>query len=88
MIVKLFALFLIAVPATLFAQEVHVSPGGDDSAAGTAAAPFRTIARARDELRKHPEPHHAVLHAGTYYLGDTLVFTAEDHGAYDAAPGE
>lgn len=34
------------------ADEIHVSPGGDDAAAGTAAAPFRTLGRARDAARK------------------------------------
>jgi hypothetical protein len=76
------------IAGTSSAQDVHVSPTGDDSAAGTAAAPFRSIARARDELRKNPKDKHVILHGGTYYLDDSLVFSPGDSGIYEGAAGE
>jgi hypothetical protein len=75
----------------------HVSPSGDDASAGSAEKPFRSIARARDAVRQNHDGAGAmevVLHGGTYYLPETLVFTAEDAGTkqspvrYVAARGE
>ncbi len=40
----------ISMPA--LAVEFHVSPTGDDSNAGTQAAPFATLTRARDAIRE------------------------------------
>ncbi|HEX8916607.1 MAG TPA: right-handed parallel beta-helix repeat-containing protein, partial [Humisphaera sp.] len=78
------------------AVEVHVSPAGRDDAAGTAAAPLRSIAAAQRVARKSGgrEPVNVLLHGGVYYLPETLVFTAEDSGTkenpvtYAAAAGE
>src|SRR5438270_12745625 len=77
------------------AAEVHVSPAGRDDAAGTAAAPLRTVAAARQAARKLAgrEPVAVVIGAGVYYLPDTLVFGPEDSGTranpvtYAAAAG-
>ncbi|WP_051684436.1 right-handed parallel beta-helix repeat-containing protein [Blastococcus sp. URHD0036] len=43
---------------------VHVSPSGDDAAAGTRAAPLRTAARA---VEAAPDGGTVVLHAGSYH---------------------
>lgn len=88
-------LLAVACDAAVF----HVSPSGDDSAAGTQAAPFKSILRARDALREirqkpdqPPAEHRIILHAGTHYLGQTLVLSHEDSGTaqspviYAAAP--
>lgn len=61
-----------------------VSPKGNDDATGTLAAPFATVARARNavrELRKRDgeiRPPTICLRSGTYYLAETLTLTPED----------
>ncbi|MEI8235273.1 MAG: glycoside hydrolase N-terminal domain-containing protein [Verrucomicrobiota bacterium] len=70
------------------AGELHVSPAGDDANPGTAGKPLRTLAAAQQAAR-HAAPTRVLLHGGTYYLPETLVFTAGDSGVtYAAAPGE
>ncbi len=69
------ASLIFALPAA--AEEIHVRPDG----------PIRTLADAQREARKTKQA--VVVHAGTYYLPETLVFTREDSGAvYQAAEGE
>ena len=78
--------------------EFHVSPTGSDTSPGTKDKPFATLAKARDAVRAAKaaarEPVTVWLHAGTYYLPETLVLTAGDSGTkqapvvYAAAPGE
>lgn len=67
LVVSLFAivLFLLALPAKTSAATFHVSATrGNDTAAGTEAEPFKTIARASEAL----EPGDTVLiHDGTYH---------------------
>ncbi len=88
---------LSAEPARTFT----VSPAGNDGAAGTAAAPFATLTRARDAIRAlkaaGPLPAGGVavqVRAGTYELTQTLKLTAQDAGTaeapvvYRARPGE
>lgn len=80
------------------AAEFHVAPGGDDAAAGTADAPFASIARAREAVRDVLADMDAdvavVLHGGTYRLAKPLKLTPEDSGMnghaviYRAAAGE
>jgi hypothetical protein len=66
--------------------EIHVSPAGRDNGPGTAAVPLRTLAAAQQAARRFVgrEPVTVLLHAGTYYLSDTLVFTPEDSGTKEA----
>lgn len=77
----------------------HVSLAGDDAAAGTSLAPFKTIGRAREEVRKKVaaglrEPVRVVLRGGVYELSEPLTFGPEDSGSaayaitYAAFPGE
>jgi hypothetical protein len=60
------------------AATLHISPTGDDDAAGTTDKPFATLERARDEARrlrrdqKVAEPLDIVVHPGTYALSATL----------------
>jgi hypothetical protein len=77
--------------------EFHVAPDGDDAGPGTAAAPFRTVTRARDAIRARApleDGAAVVIHAGTYWLPEPLELKAEDGGAagapvvYGAARGE
>ena len=74
----------------------HVSPQGDDTNPGTAAAPLRSLARARDAVRQNPllgkQRLEVVLEGGRYFITETLELTEKDSGAegapvvYAAAP--
>ena len=61
---------------------VAVAPAGNDAAAGTLQAPFRTLERAQDAVRQlNSEQDVKVLLAdGVYRLEKPLVFTAKDGG--------
>ncbi|TLS53435.1 hypothetical protein FE782_03970 [Paenibacillus antri] len=79
-------------------RELYVSPAGDDAAAGTLEAPFRTIERAQQEVRALNDAMTGdivvYLRGGTYTLDEALTFTTEDSGAngyfvaYRSYPGE
>jgi hypothetical protein len=96
---RLFSLGIVGIPlmgTALRAAELHVSPKGRDDASGSLASPLRTISAAQKLARQMAvrEPVAVVLHAGVYYLPETIVFTADDSGtaanpvSYTAAPGE
>ena len=64
---------------------IYVSPGGNDSAPGTASAPLKTIQTAVLRARKSDSPSTIFLGAGTYYLdtknqGQGIVLEPEDSG--------
>ena len=69
-----------ALPTVQF----HVSPAGNDAAAGTAEAPFRTLGRAQQAARLAAETATGDvvvnLAAGVYRLDRTLEFTEADSG--------
>ncbi|MHB0959337.1 MAG: right-handed parallel beta-helix repeat-containing protein [Pirellulaceae bacterium] len=75
---------------------LHLVPTGNDTHPGTADQPLATLAAAQRAARAAvgKKPVTVWLHAGTYYLPETLRFTAEDSGTaeapvvYAAAPGE
>jgi parallel beta-helix repeat protein len=77
------------------AATYYVATTGSDSAAGTLASPFATIAKARDVILANGE-HGATVYirGGTYELTSALAFTAGDSGTigapnvYRAYPGE
>ncbi|MBE7009879.1 MAG: hypothetical protein E7418_00125 [Ruminococcaceae bacterium] len=60
----------------------YVSPTGSDSASGTQSAPFKTLARAQEEVRKHNKNMQGDivvnLMPGRYETMKHLVFTVED----------
>lgn len=66
----------------LDAADIHVSPAGGDSNAGTAAAPFATLGAAHFAARKVAGMEPVTIHVedGIYYLPETLVLTPEDSG--------
>jgi hypothetical protein len=79
--------------------DFYVAPDGKDANPGTAAAPFATVAKARDAVRQKVAvglDHDIVVQVrgGVYPLSETLVFGSEDTGTkehsitYAAAPGE
>ena len=77
-----------AAPPLPGACAFYVSPSGDDSAPGTLAAPFRTLARAASALRGVPRPLAAptlaCLRGGRY--SEALSLTAADSGSSLEAP--
>ena len=68
----------------------HVRPNGSDTAAGSQAAPFGSLGRAREAVRSQPlehrEPTCVVLHAGLYELRRSFRLTVEDGGRSPEAP--
>lgn len=64
------------------AVEIYVSPAGADKNPGTQAAPFRSLAVARNAARKFAGKESVVVHVadGVYYLPETLTFTPADSG--------
>ena len=57
---------------------LHVSPGGSDAAAGTAAAPYKTLHHAVVMARAAGRGSTVLLASGTYHLAETLELTAAD----------
>jgi hypothetical protein len=84
-----FVVLMAAVAAA--GLEFDVASSGADTNAGTAAAPFATLARARDAIRQvragggPPQPVTVTVRGGIYCLPETLVLGAEDSGTA-AAP--
>jgi hypothetical protein len=68
----------IFVARLCYAQPYYVSPSGNDVNPGTLRKPFATLQRAQQAVRN--KPGGVYLRGGTYYLPDTLVFTADDSG--------
>ena len=79
---RVIPLFLLA-PLSLMAAEIYVTPTGHDSNLGTASAPLKSLAAARDAARTYAGKGAVTVHVadGTYYLPETLVFTPEDSGS-------
>jgi hypothetical protein len=66
----------------------HVSPTGSDSASGSAAHPFASLARARAAMAGSTVKT-TVVEGGSYALSATLNLTAKDNGeTFGAAPGQ
>jgi hypothetical protein len=84
------------------ANDIYVSPDGNDSNSGTRDKPLQTIAVAKKRLAEkrsevggqRAEESTVWLRGGIYYIPETIVFTAEDSGTsnapvvYAAAAGE
>ena len=80
------------------ALEIFVAPQGSDANPGTKERPLASLAAAQQMVRTLPQrtqaPVTVSLRGGTYYLPETLVFTAADSGApgmvvtYAPAAGE
>jgi len=80
---KLYAsllLLVLALPA--FGQPYYVAPTGSDANPGSLEKPFASLRRAQQAVRHRPGT--VFLRDGTYYLPETLVFTAQDCGTKDA----
>lgn len=92
-------LFLLVAGAGAAVQATfYVSPTGSDANAGTKAAPFKTLEKARDAVRAINKSMtgdiEVVLRGGTYPLSKTFVLGSQDGGAngnyvrYRAETGE
>ncbi|MGL5019973.1 MAG: alpha-L-fucosidase [Luteolibacter sp.] len=92
LVILIFAAFSFA---TSRAAEIHVAVTGNDTDPGTSAQPLATFAaaQARAKTLAGLEPVNVIFRAGTYYLADTIRFTAADSGTaanpvnYRAAAG-
>src|SRR5690242_19662551 len=76
-----FALAVVAA-CSCGAQPYFVSPSGDDVNPGTRQKPFASLQRAQEAARQIRGD--VFQRGGTYYLPETLVFTAQDSGTKDA----
>lgn len=86
---------LLILPAS--AADFYLAPLGNDSGPGTLDAPFATLERARDAVRKlksESDKNITVqIRGGEYRLGKTVIFGLKDAGdnstiTYEAFPGE
>lgn len=86
------AAMISSVPAALAAEEetgmqLYVSVNGNDNADGSLSAPFATIKRAQEEVRKYnagmSDNITVNIMGGTYYLDEPLLFNREDSGFND-----
>ena len=60
---------------------------GSDSAAGSMAAPFKTIEKALTALRASPGPRTMILRGGVHYLSSTIELSPADSGmTFSAMP--
>jgi len=84
-ILKVVGLLWAALSIQVMAVEFYVSPLGDDAAAGTLEAPFKTVERARDAARSTSERVTVYLRGGKYVLRETVVFGVEDGNTTYAA---
>lgn len=89
---KILALIMI-LSVSAQAAEFHVSPDGNDSNVGTKEKPFRTLAKARNEIRKlriePPATRTVVLGGGAYRFAETFELDERDSNTiYRAAKGQ
>ncbi len=76
-----------SAPGETRPTQIFVAPTGNDTNPGTPAKPFATLQRAQQAARKagRREAVTVFVRKGTYYLPETLIFTAKDSGT-KAAP--
>jgi hypothetical protein len=99
---KIFLFLFFFSVATLQAgnvKSIYVSTSGSDLNVGTRNRPFKSIEKARDEIRKlkrenTQQSFRVVIFGGKYFVDKPIIFTAEDSGAdkstivYEAMKGE
>ena len=99
--VCIFMGFLLPVSAAEVkteAKRIYVSTAGSDSADGSLENPFKTLARAKEEVRKVKKTHkgdiEVIFRGGVYRFDETVAFTTEDNApkgktiTYKAFEGE
>jgi hypothetical protein len=75
-------LLFLALALSAIGQPYYVAPTGNDANPGTLGKPFATLGRAQQAVRQ--KKGSVFLRGGTYYLPETLVFTAQDSGTKTA----
>jgi hypothetical protein len=95
--VSALAVLCLLASAAHGSTDLYVSVDGRDANPGSREKPFATLGHARDAIRQigvKSGPVTVHVRGGTYYLPETLVFTAADSGTkdapvtYAAEPGE
>lgn len=73
-----------AVPSLFAATEIHVSPRGNDRAAGTLRSPLRTITAAISHALETPKGDSATIfmHGGRYNISNTIEIGEAWQGAH------
>lgn len=74
---------LLLLPTVTNVKEIHVSPQGDDTRAGTVQEPIQTLERAQERFRElntdaRDYAIKIVLHEGLYQLKQPLLFDRDD----------
>jgi hypothetical protein len=82
------ALALLTYSTTLAAAEIHVAESGKDTNSGDKNAPVASVHRAQELARQKPGST-VVMHEGTWFLPEPLLFTSADSGTtWRAAEGK
>lgn len=65
--------------------DIYVAPNGNDTGKGTIDSPFKTLARAKEEVKKLPKTKDIVVELadGFYPVDSTIQFTSADSGNAD-----
>lgn len=84
----LFFIWILVSLSPLPAAVIYVAPNGNDSAAGSEAAPLATLAGARDKIRKLregglKEEARVLIRGGAYALPETFVLEPQDSGTHE-----
>ena len=86
--VRLLVPVILVLSIQAMAADLYVATTGDDNAAGTAVAPYKTIAKAKAAVRQMipsaTGPINVWVRGGTYYLDSALTFTTADGGSATA----
>jgi len=71
--------------APLQAEDLYLSPDGNDQHAGTRTAPLKTLSAARNAARRFAGRQTVTVHVadGIYYLPETLVLGPADSGSQE-----
>ncbi len=62
------------------ATDLHIAPLGSDNNPGSEAAPFASLAAARDAARIADDAVTVWLHDGVYPFSESVLFAQEDSG--------
>lgn len=95
----IFFIFIITQSAIGFAQEIHVSPRGEDTGPGSLTQPLKSMEGAKLFIRKlkaegrFTQNMQVIFHGGDYFISSPVHFGIEDSGTeehsitYRAAEG-
>jgi len=89
-------LAILLMIGNLFAQEIYVSPKGDDTNSGTKSSPYGSFEKALLDVKKYAGKEAVTVwfSSGEYYINETLILGSEYSGTtkkpvvFSAIPGE